>query len=105
MRKVIPFLSSVAIMVVLTFHQRLFLVQTDSGKQWADMAMWFGLCNWLSHTPKTGMVSAHQPETTTARPSRAAGTGGVRNRGARNPFRFDDSDPGPRSLVCIPNES
>jgi len=45
MRKVIPFLSSVVIMAVLTLVQRLFLVRSDTGKQWAVMAVWFGLCN------------------------------------------------------------
>ncbi len=79
MRKVIPFLSSVAIMAALILVQRLFLVQSDTGKQWAVLAMWFGLCDWFMRGPKARLVPAHQPETTTALPSRAARLGDVRN--------------------------
>jgi hypothetical protein len=69
MRRVIPLLWPVAIMAALTLLQRLFLVEADSGKQWAVMAAWFGLCNWFLRSPKTRLVPAHQPQTTTAPPS------------------------------------
>lgn len=65
MQKVTPFLSSVAIMAFLTLVQRLFLVHSDTGKQWAVMAMWFALCNWYLRSPNTHPVPAEQPETIT----------------------------------------
>jgi hypothetical protein len=96
MQKMIPFLSAVAIMVVLTLLQRLFLAQSDTGEQWAVMAMWFGLCNWFLRSPKTRVVPAHQPETPTARTARF---GDLRDQKAGNPPRFGDSDRCPRPLM------
>jgi len=50
-------------MAVLTLLQGLFLVESDTGKQWAVMAMWFGLCNWL-RIPKTVrfLLANHKPQ-------------------------------------------
>jgi hypothetical protein len=93
MRKMIPFLSAVAIMAVLSLRQRLFLVQSDTGRQWAVMAMWFGLCDWFLRSPKTRVVPAHQPAATTAPLLRAARLGDARNQEAGNPSQFGDSEP------------
>ena len=64
MRKLSLFLSSVAIMAVLTFLQGLFLVESDTGKQWAVMARWFGLCNGVLRIPKTIQfpLANHKPQ-------------------------------------------
>jgi hypothetical protein len=80
MRKATPFLLWVAIMGVLTLLQRLFLVQSDTDKQWALMAMWFGLCTWFLRSPQTHSAHACQPEATTVPASRTAPLGNVRNQ-------------------------
>jgi hypothetical protein len=72
MRKVIPFLSSVAIMAVLTLRQRLFLVQSDGGRQWAVMATCFGFANWFLRSPQARLVPSRRPKSTMEPPSRAA---------------------------------
>jgi hypothetical protein len=95
MRKVIPFLSSVAIMAVLTLRQRMFLVQSDSGRQWAVMAPWFEFCRWFLSARKTHLMPALQRETTIAPPARPAALAGVRDGEAANPSRVGD----PRLLV------
>lgn len=64
MRKATRFFWSFAIMTVLTVVQRLFLVRTDTGKQWAIMTMWSELCSWLSRG-SDGLVGADQPVTMT----------------------------------------
>jgi hypothetical protein len=58
MRKVTPFLSSVVIIAVLTLLQGL----SDTGKEWAVMAMWFGLCNRFLSTPKMPPMLADRSE-------------------------------------------
>jgi hypothetical protein len=82
MRKVTPFLSSVAIMIVLSLLQRLFLVESDIGKQWAVVAVWFGLCNWFLRSPKPSLLAAQQLETAMAPSPRPAGPGDVRDQKA-----------------------
>jgi hypothetical protein len=54
MRKVTPFLSSVVIMAVLTLLQGL----SDTGQEWAVMAMWFGFCNRFLHSKDASGGSA-----------------------------------------------
>ena len=95
MRKVIPFLSSVAIMTMLTLRQRLFVVQSDRGKQWAVMAMWFGLCNWFTDAPGSRAPTRNYNGSAIARRTIRRRT----QRGSGNPSRVGDSDAGPRSLV------
>ena len=56
MRKLIMFLLAVAIMSFLIFLQRFFLDQSDTGKEWALMAAWFGLCAWFQRKSETRMV-------------------------------------------------
>jgi len=92
LRKVTPFLSSLAIMAVLTLLQRMFLVQSDIGKQWAVMAMWFGLCNWFLRTPKTHSVPANQSETSTVSGTRGAHFSHAPNQKPESAPRFGDSD-------------
>jgi hypothetical protein len=77
MRKVTPFLSSVAIMAVLTLLQRLFLVQSDTGKQWAIVVMWFGLCNWYLRSPKTQIAPEPDQRPKRGRPPRPARLGNL----------------------------
>lgn len=62
MGKMIPTLSSVAIMAVLSLRQRLFLVQSDTGRQWAVMAIWFGLCDWFPRSPQARLSRAASPQ-------------------------------------------
>jgi hypothetical protein len=52
MRKVNLFLSAVAIIAVLTILQRFYLDQSDTGKAWAVMGKWFGLCDWFVRRPR-----------------------------------------------------
>ena len=42
----------------------LFLVESDTGKQWAVMARWFGLCNGVLRIPKTIQfpLANHKPQ-------------------------------------------
>jgi len=61
MRKVNLFLSAVAIIAVLTLVRRFYLDQSDTGKAWALMCKWFGLCDWLVRRPR--LVHAHQSAT------------------------------------------
>jgi hypothetical protein len=55
-QKVIVFLLSIAIMAVLTLVQRLYLPHRDTGKQWAVLAAWFGLCAWFLREPERRQV-------------------------------------------------
>ena len=58
MRKLVMFLFAVAIMSLLIFLQRFFLDQSDTGKEWALMATWFGLCVWFQRKSEARMVPA-----------------------------------------------
>ncbi len=71
MRKVTPFLVPVAVMAVLSLLERLFLVESDIAKQWAIVAVWFGLCNWFLRSPKPRQLAAYQAETPMAPSSRS----------------------------------
>jgi hypothetical protein len=55
-RKVTIFLLSIAVMAVLTLVQRLYLPHRDTGKQWAILAAWFGICAWVLREPEMQQV-------------------------------------------------
>ncbi len=51
MRKVVTFIGVVTTMAAL--GSLIFLVEkADTGEEWAAMAMWFALCDWLMPTSR-----------------------------------------------------
>lgn len=44
------FLLSLVVMASLIVVQRFYLSRSDTGKPWALMSAWFGLCAWFSRS-------------------------------------------------------
>jgi len=58
MRKMTALLAAVVFMAALTVVQRLFLNQSDTGKEWALMAAWCWLYDWYLGAPDTRQSKA-----------------------------------------------
>jgi len=86
MRKMTTLLAAVVFMAALTVVQRLFLDQSDTGKEWALMAAWCWLYNWYLGAPNTRQDAARQSETTTFAASVTDTRGGEQYPGARTPI-------------------
>ena len=79
MWKAVTFISAVTTMAVLALL--IFLLEkVDNGLEWAVMATWFRLCDWL--LPNSRADSGHPFERATTPPLRAGGLRVVRKQEA-----------------------
>lgn len=80
MRKVVTFIGVVTTMAAL--GSLIFLVEkADTGEEWAAMALWFALCDWLLPNPRPG--SLRETESPTTLPPRIGVASDARNREPR----------------------
>jgi hypothetical protein len=89
MQKAIVFLLSIAIVAVLTLVQRLYLPHRDTGKQWAVMEAWFGLCAWFLHKPEPESAASRCQESQKPERSQSLGDPRANNLKLRTGQRTD----------------